>query len=201
MSDMKTKFAASEVQFLLLWLLAALLANFVFRLLTPVVTIHWTLPQLAIALLTAIAQAVVLRGRIARPGLWALLSFLGLSLANLLVIWLQPALQPVNAMLGNLILIMIFTWLIHAALGFLAGLFQWVVLRREVQRAVVWLLAAALGNAVYAMSIYALLGFPGRSLHDYLSIALSSTVTGLFLILLLRRPLEQTEASVSQAAA
>lgn len=198
---MKTKVTASEVQFLVLWLLAALLANFVFRLLTPVVTIHWTLPQLSIALLTAIAQAVVLRGRIARPGLWAFLSFLGLSLANLLVIWIQPALQPVNAMLGNLISILVFTWVTYAVIGFLAGLFQWVVLRREVQRSAVWLLAAALGNAAYAMSIYALLGFPGRSLHDYPAIALSSAVTGLFLILLLRRPLTEAKPPVAQAAA
>jgi predicted permease len=104
-------------------------------------------------------------------------------------------------MLGNLISILVFTWVTYAVIGFLAGLFQWVVLRREVQRSAVWLLAAALGNAAYAMSIYALLGFPGRSLHDYPAIALSSAVTGLFLILLLRRPLTEAKPPVAQAAA
>ena len=88
-------------------------------------------------------QWVVLRERIAGAGLWGLTSALGYGAAMGALIAADAGEN--NALAGVVILGSIF--------GVVSGILQWLILRRKVPRAGLWLLANLLGSLVGAVAI------------------------------------------------
>lgn len=82
-------------------------------------------------------QWVALRERIAGAGLWGLASALGFGLAMVTPLAAGPVKNPAMAVV-----------LVGIVFGFVSGILQWLILRRKIPRAGLWLIANFLGSLV-----------------------------------------------------
>ena len=132
---------------------------------------------IVIAIPISVAQWIALRRILGTPILWILTIPIGIPLSFLLLqgipagLWFTADDDSLLAMTSGLLVV-----------GLMVGLLQWIILRRQLARAAIWLLASAIGVAG-SFWIVAATGLIDRSgIIAFIAIALVySSVTGLFL--------------------
>lgn len=133
-----------------------------------------------------IMQWLVLRRQVSRVGWWALASLVGLGVAavgGVAVALAAGYSMEWFPMAG---------WIVIAAVGgAMAGIMQWLILRRQVSRAGWWVLASTVGWAVSVAGLVVL----GEEIMDFLALGVGlagivglGAMTGLALVWLLRQP-------------
>ena len=146
----------------------------------------------------AVLQLVVLRKYINRQALWILLTLggLALSIVALLAIGgtLESALMEHDEDLVGIALALSITFY---GLGAIIGAVQWLHLRQQYLEAGWWIPANGVGWATGALVVLAV-GLIGDGGSEWLAYAMggamTGTISGYFLLQLLRRPLTPTTA-------
>ncbi len=156
--------------------------------------------------MTVLLQWLVLRRYLERAGWWAFATFAGLLVASL--VWVLATAITADAMVeaidsGNVEALQLLNALGSAFNGAVLGVFQWLVLRRQVPRAGWWVLAsiagyvvgalvsvraiAWIGFVVWAASWFDVNPFAHMAVMGVMSVAIYGAITGVALMLLLSR--------------
>ncbi len=139
-----------------------------------------------------IMQWLILRRQVSRAGWWVLASIVGLAVA--------PVVGTAVALAGGYSITpesfgVLVGWIVVAAVGgAMAGIMQWLILRRQVSRAGWWVLASTVGWGV-SVAVWEGVAALGRAMGFFpFAVALVGggvglgSITGIMLIWLLRQP-------------